>query len=47
MGPLRVWHLNENIPGLAMTRSFGDGAAVEVGVNADPEIMEMNLQEND
>jgi len=27
MGPLRVWHLNENIPGLAMTRSFGDGAA--------------------
>jgi len=24
MGPSRVWHLNENIPGLAMSRSFGD-----------------------
>lgn len=47
MGPLRVWHLNENIPGLAMSRSFGDGAAVEVGVIADPEILEMNLTESD
>lgn len=47
MGPLRVWHLNENIPGLAMSRSFGDGAAVEVGVIADPEILEMNLSEAD
>lgn len=27
MGPMRVWHKNENIPGLAMSRSFGDGAA--------------------
>ena len=47
MGPLRVWHLNENIPGLAMSRSFGDGAAAEVGVIADPEILEMNLTEAD
>jgi serine/threonine protein phosphatase PrpC len=27
LGPLRVWHLREDIPGLAMTRSFGDQAA--------------------
>jgi len=27
LGPLRVWHLKEDIPGLAMTRSFGDQAA--------------------
>jgi serine/threonine protein phosphatase PrpC len=47
MGPLRVWHLHENIPGLAMSRSFGDGAAAEVGVIADPEILEMNLTEQD
>lgn len=47
MGPLRVWHLNENIPGLAMSRSFGDGAAAQVGVIADPEILEMNLTEQD
>lgn len=24
LGPLRVWLKNEDIPGLAMTRSFGD-----------------------
>jgi hypothetical protein len=24
LGPARVWHLNEDIPGLAMSRSFGD-----------------------
>lgn len=24
LGPLRVWHMKEDIPGLAMTRSFGD-----------------------
>jgi serine/threonine protein phosphatase PrpC len=47
MGPARVWHLNENIPGLAMSRSFGDHCAAEVGVIADPEILEMNLTEND
>ena len=47
MGPMRVWHLNENIPGLAMSRSFGDHAAAEVGVIAEPEIIEMNLTEED
>ena len=47
MGPMRVWHLHENIPGLAMSRSFGDQAAVEVGVNAEAEILEMNLTEQD
>ena len=30
-----------------MSRSFGDAAAVEVGVNALPEITEMNLVESD
>lgn len=24
LGPARVWHLHEDIPGLAMSRSFGD-----------------------
>ncbi len=45
VGPLRVWHLNENIPGLAMSRSFGDHCAAQVGVIADPEVLEMNLTE--
>ena len=39
--------MNENIPGLAMSRSFGDHAAVEVGVISEPEILEMNLVEDD
>lgn len=39
--------MNENIPGLAMSRSFGDHAAVEVGVISEPEILEMNLIEDD
>ena len=47
LGPLRVWHLNEDIPGLAMTRSFGDQAAAQVGVIAKPELLEMNLMEGD
>jgi serine/threonine protein phosphatase PrpC len=47
LGPLRVWHLKEDIPGLAMTRSFGDLAAAQVGVIASPEILEMNLVEGD
>jgi len=47
LGPARVWHLHEDIPGLAMSRSFGDAAAAEVGVNAIPEITEMNLVEAD
>lgn len=47
LGPLRVWHLNEDIPGLAMTRSFGDQAAAQVGVIASPEILEMNLVPGD
>lgn len=24
LGPARVWHMHEDIPGLAMSRSFGD-----------------------
>ena len=47
LGPARVWHMHEDIPGLAMSRSFGDQAAAEVGVNAIPEITEMNLIESD
>ena len=34
-------------PGLAMSRSFGDKIAREVGVVSDPEIFEMMLKEED
>ena len=36
IGPLRVWLKTEDIPGLAMTRSFGDEVAGRVGVMAEP-----------
>ena len=43
VGPERVWLKNEEIPGLAMTRSFGDQVACRVGVNAVPEISELRM----
>lgn len=43
VGPLRVWHALENMPGLAMTRSFGDMEAHKVGVIATAEIKEVNM----
>ena len=36
IGPLRVWLKSDDIPGLAMTRSFGDEVASRVGVTAEP-----------
>ena len=36
IGPLRVWLKEQDIPGLAMTRSFGDEVASRVGVTAEP-----------
>jgi serine/threonine protein phosphatase PrpC len=36
IGPARVWLKNENIPGLAMSRSIGDLVAASVGVSSEP-----------
>jgi serine/threonine protein phosphatase PrpC len=36
MGPYRVWEANSDKPGLAMSRSIGDGVAKKVGVIATP-----------
>lgn len=47
IGPMRVWLKNEDIPGLAMSRSFGDAMAARVGVNAIPEIKEFMLTPED
>ena len=44
---MRVWLKNEDIPGLAMTRSFGDAMAARVGVNAVPEIKAYDLTPDD
>ena len=36
LGPMRVWLSKIDIPGLAMTRSFGDKVGAQAGVIADP-----------
>ena len=45
MGPYRVWFKNKNYPGLAMSRSIGDGIAHQVGVSDIPEIEEFNIEQ--
>lgn len=47
IGPQRVWIKEDDVPGLAMTRSFGDQVAAMVGVMSEPEIKEFELKEED
>ena len=47
VGPARVWVKEDEVPGLAMTRSFGDRVAATVGTMSEPEIKEFDLTEND
>jgi serine/threonine protein phosphatase PrpC len=47
IGPQRVWLAKEEIPGLAMSRSFGDRVAHSVGVSAEAEVREFLLNTND
>lgn len=43
MGPFRVWVKDQRIPGLAMTRSFGDYVASMVGVIDEPEVLHHHI----
>ena len=45
MGPFRVWFKDADYPGLAMSRSIGDGYAHKVGVIDEPEIIEFEVDE--
>ncbi len=47
IGPPRVWLSHQDVPGLAMSRSFGDLIAASVGVIAKPEIWERNQTDGD
>ena len=47
VGPMRVWMQNEDIPGLAMSRSIGDLLASRLGVSSEPEVVEKYLQPED
>ena len=46
-GPKRVWIKNEDIPGLAMSRSFGDEVAASVGTISEPEIETFEITADD
>ena len=46
-GPKRVWIQDEDIPGLAMSRSFGDEVAASVGTISEPEIETFDLTNDD
>ena len=47
VGPERVWVKGGDLPGLAMSRSFGDEVAHLVGVITEPEIVEYFLSKED
>eukprot|EP01041_Mallomonas_annulata_P006696 gene6696-13576_t len=47
VGPERVWRGDVDAPGLAMSRSIGDGMAHSVGVISEPEFIERDLTSND
>ncbi|GJQ09428.1 hypothetical protein GpartN1_g1219.t1 [Galdieria partita] len=46
-GPLRVWLAEDWLPGLAMTRSFGDLIVESVGVVSEPEVTCVRLTSSD
>ena len=47
VGPARVWLKHEPLPGLAMSRSFGDLIASSVGVIAEPDVGFYTINESD
>lgn len=46
-GPMRVWLKDQDIPGLAMSRSICDTVAHSVGVISEPEVYERILTDDD
>ena len=46
-GPKRVWLKTADIPGLAMSRSFGDEVAASVGTISEPEIKYFDITDDD
>ena len=46
-GPARVWLADQDIPGLAMSRSLCDTVAHSVGVISEPEVTERTLTDDD
>ena len=46
-GPLRLFKKNEEGPGLAMSRSFGDSEGQSIGIIAEPEVKEYLVKKED
>jgi integrin-linked kinase-associated serine/threonine phosphatase 2C len=46
-GAIRVFRKNDDVPGLAVSRSIGDIVAHECGVIAEPEVIERDLEAED
>jgi len=42
-GPERVWLADRRLPGLALSRAFGDGVAKSVGVTSTPDVSHLRL----
>eukprot|EP01006_Ploeotia_vitrea_P023221 TRINITY_DN55665_c0_g1_i2.p1 TRINITY_DN55665_c0_g1~~TRINITY_DN55665_c0_g1_i2.p1 ORF type:complete len:337 (-),score=193.33 TRINITY_DN55665_c0_g1_i2:164-1174(-) len=47
VGPKRVWLKTQDVPGLAMSRSFGDLLAASVGVISTPDVTKQELTDED
>lgn len=47
IGSARVWKMDQDIPGLAVSRAFGDTIARSVGVMSEPEVWVRQVQAND
>jgi serine/threonine protein phosphatase PrpC len=47
VGPMRVWLKNDDIPGLAMSRSIGDLVASQAGVISKPDVFVHTLRPSD
>jgi len=43
----RIWMEGKNLPGLAISRSFGDKLGQEIGVISVPELCELTLMEQE
>lgn len=46
-GPSRVWLAEQDLPGLAMSRSIGDNICRSIGVTFDPEVKMHEITDND
>lgn len=47
VGPKRIWLKNSDIPGLAMSRSFGDEIGHTIGISSLPEVREFEYEGNE